>query len=98
MKIWQETSNLAKIGGGGGGGNYGHFTRRLVFIVDSNERSAAIHRTYCCASIVTLSTFITLMKARYIYIYIHTHTHTHEYIYINTKGRYFYLFIATMGT
>jgi hypothetical protein len=68
VKIWQEISNLATTGGGGK--NNGHFTQRLVFIVDSNECSAAIHRTHCCASTVTLSTFIILMKVIHIYISI----------------------------
>jgi len=68
----QETSNLPKIGGEGERKNNGHFTQRLVFIIDSNKSSAAIHRTQCCASILMLSTFITLMTAIYIHIhYIH---------------------------
>jgi hypothetical protein len=53
----------------GGGKNAGHFTRRLVFIVDSNIGSAAIQRTHCQVSMVTLSTFITLMIGTYVHQY-----------------------------
>jgi len=61
-----------KLEGRGERKNNGHFTQRLVFIIDSNKSSAAIHRTQCCASILMLSTFITLMTAIYIHIhYIH---------------------------